>query len=488
MLPYLIAGAIGFGIGKLFEEGGETFGRGGKADNTFVNVLLDYGFVEKRSSYGVRHFYNKSKDFYASLDEKQRTLDVYKDDDMVVQGREYNGYSIQELIDFLNKNGFKSNYAGGGEADDDLIEYIIPTWAVGSLINNDDTGLTDEEVEKIDRFVDKVVEQWGNAFFILGDDDDSESYFSYSNDIDNMGSEVMKLFILPSNNGGDDDEYKNGGEADMIYLISDNANPKREISISEDDILAESRKFFKWKNVSVKRIKSLGSTDYDKFIEFLYKKGYGKDKYAGGGDVDSTFITLGIIDLPKKYGVSEKWLDGKLKLINKPINNKTRNKLLSQLQERFMEDWENNLIGFAPNKKSIVWLEYDYDAQTGLEELDKDGDYVAKQDSKYEEFDNDIWDEYFSSIADEEDEFEEGGVTKKRRRRANAQTGKTDKAVDKTRVAKPVGYRFTNALASKLRIYQYAVPTEKQITKYLGKGIYKEYRKNKSDRDRTAKL
>ena len=119
---------------------------------------------------------------------------------------------------------------------------------------------------------------------------------------------------------------------------------------------------------------------------------------------DSTFITLGIDDLPQKYGVSEKWLDGKLKLINKPINNKTRNKLLSQLQERFMDDWENNLIGFAPNKKSIVWLEYDYDAQTGLEELSKDGDYVAKKGSKYEEFDNDIWDEYFSSIADDEDE------------------------------------------------------------------------------------
>ena len=69
-----------------------------------------------------------------------------------------------------------------------------------------------------------------------------------------------------------------------------------------------------------------------------------------------------------------------------------------------MDDWENNLIGFAPNKKSIVWLEYDYDAQTGLEELSKDGDYVAKKGSKYEEFDNDIWDEYFSSIADDEDE------------------------------------------------------------------------------------
>jgi len=82
----------------------------------------------------------------------------------------------------------------------------------------------------------------------------------------------------------------------------------------------------------------------------------------------------------------------------------------------------------------------------------------------------------------------EGGEAKKRRRRANIQTGRTDRSVDKTRVAKPVGYRFTNSLASKLRKDQYAVPTEKQITKYLGKGIYKENRKNRSDRDRIAKL
>jgi hypothetical protein len=85
-------------------------------------------------------------------------------------------------------------------------------------------------------------------------------------------------------------------------------------------------------------------------------------------------------------------------------------------------------------------------------------------------------------------EYAEGGEAKKRRRRANIQTGRTDRSVDKTRVGKPVGYRFTNSLASKLRKDQYAVPTEKQITKYLGKGIYKENRKNRSDRDKIAKL
>jgi hypothetical protein len=232
---------------------------------------------------------NKNKTYKLIKDDRDSdgkayyTLIEYPTNKIMAQGdsfEEVNGYA----------NLMSGKFAGGGEADDDLIEYIIPTWAVGSLINNDDTGLTDEEVEKIDRFVDKVVEQWGNAFFILGDDDDSESYFSYSNDIDNMGSEVMKLFILPSNNGGDDDEYKNGGEA------------------------------------------------------------------------------------------------------------------------------------------------------------------------------------------------------KKRRRSASVQYGRSDTAVDKTRVAKPVGYRFTNAKASELRKDPYAKPTEAQVKKYLGKGIYKENRKRHSDKDRNAKL
>ena len=87
-----------------------------------------------------------------------------------------------------------------------------------------------------------------------------------------------------------------------------------------------------------------------------------------------------------------------------------------------------------------------------------------------------------------EDEEYAGGGEAKRRRRANAQYGTSDRSVDKTRVGKPVGYRFTNSLASKLRKDQYAVPTERQVSKYLGKGIYKENRRNRSDRDKTAKL
>ena len=87
-----------------------------------------------------------------------------------------------------------------------------------------------------------------------------------------------------------------------------------------------------------------------------------------------------------------------------------------------------------------------------------------------------------------DEEYAVGGVAKKRRRSASAQYGRSNTAVDKTRVAKPVGYRFTNAKASELRKDPYAKPTEAQLKKYLGKGIYKENRKRHSDKDRNAKL
>jgi hypothetical protein len=47
--------------------------------------------------------------------------------------------------------------------------------------------------------------------------------------------------------------------------------------------------------------------------------------------------------------------------------------------------------------------------------------------------------------------------------------------------AKPVGKRYTDKLAKKLGKSPNAEPTQKDINKYLGKGVYDEKRKDKSD-------
>jgi hypothetical protein len=91
-------------------------------------------------------------------------------------------------------------------------------------------------------------------------------------------------------------------------------------------------------------------------------------------------------------------------------------------------------------------------------------------------------------LIEKNDDYAKGGLAKKRRRSASVQYGSTDKLVDKTRFAKPVGYRFTDEKATQLNKKTYTKPTEAQVKKYIGNGIYKESRRNRSDRDRKIKL
>lgn len=79
-----------------------------------------------------------------------------------------------------------------------LIEYTVPTWTLSALINADLSGLTEEDIESLDKFIERVSEDHGNAIFMLGDESEN-SWFSWSNDFDKLGSEVTKLYLLKTN-------------------------------------------------------------------------------------------------------------------------------------------------------------------------------------------------------------------------------------------------------------------------------------------------
>lgn len=82
---------------------------------------------------------------------------------------------------------------------DNLIDFDIPTWAAPALINADESGLSDEDQQKLNAFVDRVVKQYGNANFMLGDIDGEDNLgFRPTNDIDNLGSDVYRLYINPT--------------------------------------------------------------------------------------------------------------------------------------------------------------------------------------------------------------------------------------------------------------------------------------------------
>jgi len=79
----------------------------------------------------------------------------------------------------------------------ELFEFIIPEWAICALINGDESGLSDHEVETLNLFIEKTVKQYGNANFMLGDESEN-SYFRWSNDISNEGGTVTKLYLFQS--------------------------------------------------------------------------------------------------------------------------------------------------------------------------------------------------------------------------------------------------------------------------------------------------
>lgn len=85
------------------------------------------------------------------------------------------------------------------DRDAGLLEFHIPEWALSSLINGDDSGLEDDDIRKLEAFTSRVVSKYGNANFMLGDIEGEDNLgFKHSNDIDNLGSNVYRLFLKPS--------------------------------------------------------------------------------------------------------------------------------------------------------------------------------------------------------------------------------------------------------------------------------------------------
>lgn len=67
----------------------------------------------------------------------------------------------------------------------DVLKFEIPEWALCYLINADASGLSDEEIAKVDRFV----EHEGIVSVCCPDGD---GYFARYNDIENVGGSVYE--------------------------------------------------------------------------------------------------------------------------------------------------------------------------------------------------------------------------------------------------------------------------------------------------------
>jgi hypothetical protein len=156
----------------------------------------------------------KDKERFNELQKKDNQDNVLKKDNQDKLTKAENVEYENLLQQYKKTQEYKDyfmidKFAKGGKVSRQFVEYTIPTWAVSSLINGNDSGLEDGDIEKINKFVDKVVARHGNAFFMLGDKSE-ESEFSPYNDIDSLGSDVITLYILP------DDKFAKGGQVNKI--------------------------------------------------------------------------------------------------------------------------------------------------------------------------------------------------------------------------------------------------------------------------------
>lgn len=70
--------------------------------------------------------------------------------------------------------------------------YKMPTWALSYLFNGDKSALTDEE----DSLLYALEMKLEHGFWAYADDEDREPYFSTSNDLDNLGGDVVDLDFI----------------------------------------------------------------------------------------------------------------------------------------------------------------------------------------------------------------------------------------------------------------------------------------------------
>jgi transcriptional regulator with XRE-family HTH domain len=416
MLPYLIAGAIGFGIGKLFEEGGETFGRGGMTNEDILRSFLTSNRETQTNNLSTH--YNQYDDFLL-LRNYSTLIAIRKGNDVRITNIKYSNTTsaitnrLKALAEEMGYNvSYVSKFEEGGETfrrGGRTPKKVIKVRARGGYSLEDFFPLFEVYNEVVSyKKVGKLELQQ-----IIGKKDVSDE-FEFKTEADRdywfeiLNKEQEKYFTVQNKK-----KY-------VKYVLNNFGNYSEEAEDNDLKTLSEKLDYF------------ADDLDYDLRLnttreDFIYYLDLDvKDKYTGGG------------------GVGE--------------------------FEIYDEETGKTLIILAHSQEEAEGISAtidfnDYENGDLIDVLDDIANYNA-----------------------ENEEYAEGGEAKKRRRRANVQTGRTDRSVDKTRVGKPVGYRFSNSLASKLRKDKYAVPTEKQITKYLGKGIYKENRKNRSDRDKTVKL
>lgn len=78
----------------------------------------------------------------------------------------------------------------------EAIDFILPDWSACALINGDFSGLNEQDKQELNTFIEETVKTYGHALFSLPSDDEIEQGFKHSNDLNNLGSNCIKLTLI----------------------------------------------------------------------------------------------------------------------------------------------------------------------------------------------------------------------------------------------------------------------------------------------------
>lgn len=267
-----------------------------------------------------------------------------------------------------------------------LIEFDIPTWAVSALINADESGLSDEDQAKLNAFVQGVVDKYGNANFMLGDVDGKDDLgFQHSNDIDNLGSDVYRLYLNPTKNTNDEDmlqETHLKTREDKVKFIKQNHPDGADMDCAKksdeevDKLYASTEKMMKEKGIDPEKVnineksesesqrKAAGAALAAKRGEMDVSELYGaaKDMYDSMSEDELEDYASGVKEeklYEKKWAQNVDTDEGKMhRLLNVPEDEDVEDhyssgkKLAQDLIDKVGREEAAGMINFAANVNS----------------------------------------------------------------------------------------------------------------------------------------
>jgi hypothetical protein len=437
MIPFIIAGAIGYGIAKLLEKDDtKKFVKGGGVDSeiesmkSMMKSLYTYGGIE-RGSYGFNKYLSEyinilgEKLFNKTYNQELKKLQEYE----VVQNvsTDSEGLTYNSLKRKLKEGGIvQDSWRKSGEGNLSIAETkkVAKKYAEGLTMSGEGIFTVNPKVEENSFDLDFNDEEYdGGSYIIYGDGsvvnmavNPSERYGS----INSTPTQIKNKFINIQK------QYKNAEFKDLI---------RNDGSVYGKRMVSE----LKYENGG-ETFMAGGMTNEDILRSFLTS-----ERETQTNNLATFYSTLGAVMLLRNYGT----------LIAKRMGRRV----------------EITNVKYSKTTSAIT---------NRLKALAEEMGYNVSYVSEFEE----------GGEADDENENEyaEGGVTKKRTRSASVQYGGSDRLVDKQRSAKPVGYRFTDEFAKKKRRVNHAIPKKEEVKQFLGNGIYKESRRNRSDRNRKVKL